>query len=103
MSSCPMSGGAGLDEDDQDQFRLEVDTMNSEGDILDTLKTNISSSELLGAEIIEIIPDDIGAMFVFKLKDNREIVFVQGIEGLDYYFVQVNEEKTSQDTPAVLQ
>lgn len=89
-------------EDDQTQFPLEIHLINSSGGLTDILKSNINSSDLIGAEIIEIIPDEFGSMFRLRLKDDREIVFVQGIEGTDYYFILIKEQETSRDSAVSL-
>lgn len=78
---------------DESFFRLDIDVIQDE-DIIEMRTEKIKKSDLIGAEIIGILEDDLGDMFRLKLKDGRILIFVQGDEGRDSYFVtHINRSK----------
>jgi len=84
------------------EIHTEFDDGTPEKDVTIS-KSVLKGSEILGMELIEIYPDDLGDMFRFKLKDGREVVLITEYNGTFHFAIAVTlEQKDGRDIPAIL-
>lgn len=73
-------------------YKLELHKVINQGVRNEEVMINdstLSREQLIGAVITDIIPDDIGDMFILKLKDGREITVIDGINSDDFLFIHI--------------